>query len=85
MSEFVRVPTRLVRGQRWANFNFLANKHRLCAEKYNTIAENVSHVGGHRVRLYELKGNVHWMVPDTVIDITDVAPAEAPRRQGRRS
>jgi hypothetical protein len=85
VSGLIQIPTRVLRGQRWADFSFLARKHQLCAEGFNTLSENVSYVGGHRVRLYVLKGNVHWRVPEGVVDITNVAPAtEPPRRQPPR-
>lgn len=52
------------------------------AEKFALQQESFSFVGGHRVRLYRLKKNVHFKVPvGTELNITEVLPGTAPRRQ----
>ena len=46
---------------------------------------NLSFAGGHRVRLYFFKKNVHWR-PSTgglELDIEDVKPSGPPRRSNR--
>lgn len=73
-------------GWKWGRLNLFGNsdKQVICAESFSTIKEKYTFKGGHRVRLYALKGNIHWRIPaDTKIDIVDVPTATVPtRRQG---
>ena len=64
----------------------LAPTHHVCAESFKVVDNQFSAAGGHRVRKFALKKNVHWMIPGTVLDldIQNVPPASAPRRQPLR-
>jgi hypothetical protein len=66
----------------WANLNYYGPKHVICAESMKIDTESFSFIGGHRVRLYSVKGNVHWKIPPSFeVDITSVPLPNAPRRQ----
>ena len=69
----------------WAALCFLGNTHLVCAEAIKTVDAAYSFIGGHRVRLFQLRKNVNWVVPieGEQLDISAVAP-EPPRRQGNR-
>ena len=71
MADGVRVPIRVIDGVRWGHLSALAeNKN-----------EKFSFAGGHRIRFYSFKKNVHWKIPDGIpLDISSVTPASAPRR-----
>ena len=71
-------------GDRWAALSYVAEgNHEICGETVKLMNGKFSLFGGHRVRLYRFKNNVHWKIPSGVeLDITDVPPAQAPRRQG---
>jgi len=85
---YVQVPIKVVNKEKWADLGALALTHEIVAEKCNKVEENYSFAGGHRVRLWKFKKNVHFKVPSGVdLDISGVAPAVAPtppRRQGNR-
>jgi hypothetical protein len=81
----VRVPVRMVGTVRWGALHYMADTHDICGEKVDCIDQKYSFAGQHRVRLYRFKKNVHWRIPIGVnLDIADVPPAEAPRRQHHR-
>jgi hypothetical protein len=72
-------------GDKWGDLASFADSHDICGEKVKEVNSNYSFIGGHRVRLYRFKKNVHWMVPKgTDFEITDVSQASSPRRQGGR-
>lgn len=72
----------------WAHLNYFGHTHLICGESIKEKNAQYSFVGGHRVRLWQVKNNVHWVVPSDderdgdEIDISDVKPQAAPRRQG---
>jgi hypothetical protein len=58
----------------WGN-----NSVDIVAETWNNVNDQYSFVGGHRVRLFRVRKNVHFKIPPgaTTFDITDVVPAPA--------
>ena len=89
MAKTVTVPVKVVGGSQWADLSALAptHTHQICAEQCKLQDNQYSFQGGHRVRLWGFKKNVHWRLPiGTELDIEDVAPADgpAPRRHVRR-
>jgi len=83
MADGVRVPVKIVGGERWGHLSALGEAHGICGESVH-VKENYSFAGGHRVRLYTFKKNVHWKIPQGVaIDIAAVPAADAPRRMQR--
>jgi hypothetical protein len=86
MAEHVRVPVKVVGGERWGQLCVLGDHHIICGEKVQLTEQNFSFAGGHRVRLYSFKKNVNWKIPASVpLDIAAIpAATAAPRRpQGR--
>jgi hypothetical protein len=84
MADSVRVPVRIVAGERWGHLSLLAETHLICGEAVNQKNDRLSFAGGHRVKLYSFKKNVHWKIPEDIpLDITNVAPAAVPRRKQR--
>lgn len=85
---FVRVPIKLLGTERWGCLQSLDNgAHSFVGFDIWLKKDRYSFIGGHRVKLFGAKGNVHFRIPDATktIDITDVAPAAPPpRRQGGR-
>jgi len=81
----VRVPVRTLGTVRWGALAYMGDTHEICGEKADCIDQKFSFAGGHRVRLFRFKKNVHWKIPQGVeLDIAAVAPAQAARRhQGR--
>jgi hypothetical protein len=75
------VPIRIVNGERWGNLAALSFRHEICAEEYS-IQQQYSFAGQHRVRLFKLKKNVHWRIPQGVdLNISEVSPASGLRRK----
>lgn len=79
--------------KRWGALQYFGNVHLVCAEKLVLKDQSYSFLGGHRVRLYKLTGNVNWTCADAAdfedaglsIDISAVPVQKAParRKQGR--
>jgi hypothetical protein len=85
MTGRVTVPIRMINGVRWGNLAALSFSHGVCAESVSTVNEKYSFAGGHRLRLLRLKKNVHWRIPEGVdLNISDVPPADPPRRKAGR-
>jgi hypothetical protein len=83
VTEYVRVPIKEWDGCKWGQLNLLAHAHEICGEVVKKKEENYTFAGQHRVRLYTFKKNVHWKIPIGVnLDISQVAQAQPPRRQG---
>jgi hypothetical protein len=82
----LRIPVKNINGDDWAELSFLASTHYVCAETFKLTDNHFTAVGGHRVRLFALKKNVHWKIPPGVIqlDIQEVVPNSAPRRETRK-
>jgi len=85
MKERIRVPIRIVNGQKWGHLGAFCTNHEVCADDFRLKDNKFSFANGHRVRLYKVSGTVHFKVPaGTKLDITDVTPRELPRRQQRQ-
>jgi hypothetical protein len=62
-------------GYRWAALSAFGKDHEITGENLSCIDQKYSFKGGHRVRIYKIKKNVHWRLPAAVVlDITDVPP-----------
>lgn len=88
MTDWIWVPVRMHNNERWGALSFLKGGRILevIAERFERKDENFSFIGGHRVRLYKLKTNIHFKIPTEALtlDISGVAAAvQPPRRQGR--
>jgi hypothetical protein len=83
MPDRVPVPIKLIKGERWGDLNSLSLTHEICGERVDKINDNLSFAGGHRVRLYRFRKNVHWRIPESVVtlDISAIAPAALPRKK----
>ncbi len=82
---FVQIPVKNVSGDEWAELNAFGADHVICGEKFSIKDQNYSFAGGHRVRLYSIKKNVHWKIPIGVaLNVTAVPPATPPRREPNR-
>jgi hypothetical protein len=77
-SRRISFPTQIVQKQEWANLCAYGNKHEICAEDFKLKDSQYSFADGHRVRLYVVKNNVHWKIPEGIpLDISNVSPAQA--------
>lgn len=84
MSERITIPVREYGGAKWGWLSAICDDHEIVGYDFRKVNDNYPFVGGHRVRLYKVKGNVHFKIPTgAVFDISTVPPA-APRRTGRR-
>jgi len=80
-TERICVPVIRQGGAVWAQLNYFGHSHIVAGESCWPKKEDFSYTGGHRVRLFAIKGNVHWKVPTGFpLDIAGVAPA-TPRRR----
>jgi hypothetical protein len=80
-TEFIRVPVKKVNRERWGQLTVFGDRHEFCGNDIHLRNENFSFAGGHRVRLYVARGNVHWRIPEGVsLDITQVQAENPPRR-----
>jgi hypothetical protein len=79
MRDRINVSIKKVNGEDWGDLNAIGLTHEICGEIVKRKEENYSFAGGHRVRLYQFKKNVHWKIPaeGQLIDIGDVIPATA--------
>jgi hypothetical protein len=85
MAGRIFVPIKMVNGERWGDLAALSLSHEVCAESYFLVNQKYSFIGGHRVRLLRLRKNVHWRIPEGVeLNISEVAPANPPRRRKNR-
>ena len=72
MAKHIRVPIRVVNGEEWGDLNALHLSHEIVGETVHQ-AKDMSFSGGHRVRVYKFKKNVHWRIPVGVeLDISDL-------------
>jgi hypothetical protein len=84
MSDRITIPVKKVNGEPWGELSFFGSAHEFCCEKGELKDNQYSFSGGHRVRLFHLRKNVHWKIPvGQNLDVSAVPPATAPRRQGR--
>ena len=80
MHDRITVPVKIVNNERWAQLNHFGTTHQICGDDFRQ-KRDISFANGHRVRVFTVKSNVHWKIPDNVLlDIAEVAPANAPRR-----
>ena len=76
-------PTKRVGGDTWYDLTAYGVAHEICGETVKQKSD-MSFTGGHRVRLYVYKKNVHWRpIQGLLIDIEEVDPATPPRRARR--
>lgn len=83
----VYLPVKEIGGDLWAEISATGPSvsHEICGEQVKLSNSRFSFAGGHRVQLFKFKKNVHWKIPSGVtLDISDVTPAVAPRRQTGR-
>lgn len=79
------VPVKTVGKDAWADLGALCLTHEIVGEHVERKNENFSFAGGHRVRLYKFKKNVHFKVPEGVsLDIADVPATGNPPRRAQR-
>lgn len=82
MRERIRIPIRVVNGEKWADLNSLGKKHLFCGYKISKKDDKFSFAGGHRVRLYSADGNVHFKIPTGIeLDISNVSRSRLPPRR----
>lgn len=75
MRKHISVPIKIVDGEQWGELRALGLSHDICGERVDK-RKDLSFAGGHRVRLYTFKKNVHWKIPTGVeLDITEVPAA----------
>jgi hypothetical protein len=84
MAQHVLVPIKVVNKESWGDLSALGVTHEFVGETVKLKNDKYSFAGGHRVRLYHFKKSVHWRISSAEFDITDVKPAEPPRKAQRR-
>ena len=85
MPDYVRVPIKKVNSEKWGQLSLFGLNHQICGEKFALKDNSYTFAGQHRVRLYSVRKNVHWKIPEgTQLDIEGVVPATPPRRQPGR-
>lgn len=80
MAKHVLVP---INKDGWGNLSALGITHEIVGETVKLRDDKYSFAGGHRVRLFHFKKNVHWRISSAEFDITDVKPATPPRKTQR--
>lgn len=84
MASFLRVPITKWDKASWGALNYFGNTHVICAERLMRGDENYTFAGGHRVRLFTVRNNVHWKIPEGIqLDISSVPSANPARRLPR--
>lgn len=67
------VPVKKVGSDLWGDFSSFGLAHEFCGERVDMVNQQFSFQGGHRVRLYKFKKNVHWRIPSGIeLDISAV-------------
>jgi hypothetical protein len=85
MADQIKIPIKIVGTERWGQLSVFGDSHLICGEAVKLKEQNFSFAGGHRVRLFSFKKNVHWKIPTGIaLDIAGVAPAVAPARRTQR-
>lgn len=78
MADHIKVPLKEHNGVKWGDLSALSLAHEVCGETVKLKNQQFSFAGGHRVRLYYFKKNVHWRVSTGIeVDIADVPAADA--------
>jgi hypothetical protein len=85
MREIIQVPIRIINNIRWGQLSVFGERHEFCGEKFELRDSNFSFAGGHRVRIFSAKKNVHWKIPEGIqLDISQVQTSQPPRRMPRK-
>lgn len=82
----ITFPVKVVNGTRWVDLASVALSYEVCGETVRQKPD-LSFAGGHRVRLYLFKKNVHLKYPErgVELDISEVpTPSMAPRKQSKK-
>jgi hypothetical protein len=87
-------PVKKVGRDEWLDLTAHGVAHNFVCEAFKLKDENFTFAGGHRVRLFHFKKNIHWKAPSgTDVDISEMEVAAtspglvttpAPRRNQRR-
>ena len=81
----VYVPVKEVNGEKWGRLSIFGIAHLVVAEeKPKEVSEMFPFAGGHRVRAWKFKKNVHWRPLGIELEISEVSPAEPARRRQQR-
>lgn len=84
-SRTLSFPVKVVNKEEWLDLTAHGLAHEFCGERVDQ-KPSLSFAGGHRVRHYSFKKNVHWKVPKGQdIDISEVEPAAIPADPPRRA
>jgi len=85
-TKYMQIPVRIVNNRKWGWLSAFGERHEFCGEDIRPIDQQYSFADQHRVRLYVAKKNVHWRIPEGFepVDISQVQPANPPRRLPRR-
>ena len=87
MKRNLSFPVKKVGKDEWLDLSAHGLTHEFCGEKIHQKTD-YSFGGGHRVRHYSFRKNVHWLLPaGLTIDIQDLEPenaAPAARRHAGR-
>ena len=85
MRERVSIPIKVANKKKWGDLTVFGDSHEICGETVRETDSKYSFTGGHRVRLYKFKKNVHWKIPTgTDLDISSVPPGQNPPRRRQR-
>lgn len=76
----VPVPVRTIHGENWGHLGHFADVHEIIGYDFRLKKQNFTVRGNHRVRLYKVKGNVHWKIPPgpKLYSIKDIPKGTAP-------
>jgi len=85
MKRTLSFPVKQIGADEWLDLTAHGLSHDFVGERVNQ-RQDMSFAGGHRVRCYVFKKNVHWKLPaqGVVVDIADVAPVDAQQREPSR-
>lgn len=83
MARQTLVPIKVVNKVDWGDLSALGVTHEIVGETVRLKNEHYSFAGGHRVRLFHFKKNVHWRIATAEFDIAEVIPANPPRKRQR--
>jgi hypothetical protein len=82
MPQSIAVPVKKVGNVLWGDLTAFGLAHEVCGERVDMVNQQFSFQGGHRVRLYKFKKNVHWKIPVGIqLDISAVDADEPKRKQ----
>jgi hypothetical protein len=81
MSERVSIPIRLHKNQKWGWLSAICPDHEIVGYDFKLVDAQYSFLGDHRVRLYKVKGNVHFKIPTGARFDISAVPAAAPQQR----